>query len=123
MTTITLEIPDELAAAITPMQEHLPALLHELLTSSSGRNAAALPRTGVTHPAWQEMIDFLASGPTPRQIIACRPSAAVARRLQELLEKNRNGILTRDESTELDLYEQIENLMGLLKARAQQSCS
>lgn len=88
MTTITLEIPDDLASQIDPL-----------------------------HPAYQEMIDFLASSPTPEQIIAHRPSALVQERLAELLEKNREDGLTEAEMAELDLYEQIDDLMSLLKAR------
>jgi hypothetical protein len=39
-------------------------------------------------------------------------------RLQTLLQKNREAALTPAETAELDLYEQLDTLMGLLKVRA-----
>ncbi|MCT7989509.1 hypothetical protein [Laspinema olomoucense] len=39
-------------------------------------------------------------------------------RLGELLEKNREGTLNETESAELDLSEQLDRLMTLLKAKA-----
>jgi hypothetical protein len=44
-------------------------------------------------------------------------------RLDELLEKNREGTLTGEESTELDAYERFEHLVRLLKARVLQKRS
>lgn len=39
-------------------------------------------------------------------------------RLEELLDKNREEGLTEEEEEELDVYEQVDHLMILLKARA-----
>lgn len=118
MTTITLEISDELAAQISPMRNHLPALLYEVLKLRSAKKTAAYLKSGATHPAYKEMFDFLASGPTPQQIIAHRPSKSLQKRVAKLLEKNREEGLTEEETAELDGYEQADDLMSLLKARA-----
>jgi len=118
MPTITIEISDELAAQLFPIRDHLPALLHEVLKSWSKQNTAACPNAGVAHPAYKEMFDFLASGPTPEQIIEHRPSASLQERVAELLEKNREEGLAKEEAAELDGYEQVDDLMSLLKARA-----
>jgi hypothetical protein len=40
--------------------------------------------------------------------------------LDELLERNREGTLTDDESPELDAYERFEHVVRLLKARVLQ---
>jgi ABC-type cobalamin/Fe3+-siderophores transport system ATPase subunit len=118
MTTITLNVPDEMAGQLGALQDRLPALLYEVLKSKpSQRNASAIP-SGATHPAYREVFEFLASGPSPRQIIAHRPSAALQQRVTELLEKNREAELSEEESAELDGYEQAEDLLGMLKARA-----
>ena len=69
--------------------------------------------------AYDEVVDFLTSEPTPEQIIAFRPSPAVQERINHLLEANRNGTLTSDEQSELDEFEEIEHLMRRLKIRAQ----
>ena len=68
--------------------------------------------------AYDEVIDFLTSEPTPAQIIAFRPSPAVQERINYLLEANRNGTLSPDEQRELDEFEEIEHLMRRLKIRA-----
>lgn len=67
-----------------------------------------------------EVLEFLASTPTPEQIIALRPSEGVRQRISYLLEQNRNGTLTADEKAELDEYLRIDHFVTLLKARARQ---
>jgi hypothetical protein len=65
-----------------------------------------------------EIIKFLASGPTPQEIIAFHPSEDVSGRVNELLDKNREGILTATERAELDQYETLDYLITLVKAQA-----
>ena len=116
MTSITLEIPDELAARLAPLRDRLPDLLRIALELSSPYPTASL-RAG-DNPVFHEMIDFLARGPSPEQIAAFKVSPSAQARLEELLEKNRENELTDDEAAELDLYVQINHVMLLLKARA-----
>ncbi|HLY26670.1 MAG TPA: hypothetical protein VKQ72_10045 [Aggregatilineales bacterium] len=68
--------------------------------------------------AYEEVLEFLTSTPTPQQIIAFRPSEMTQARISTLLEANRNGQLTPQEHAELDEFEQIEHLMRRLKIRA-----
>lgn len=114
MTTITLEVPDELAARIAALRDSLPELLAEVV---DGRVSPAL-RAGITYPVYREMLDFLASGPTPEQIIAFQISAAAQARLAELLEKNRAEGLAETETAELDVYELVHHSVIRLKALA-----
>jgi len=72
----------------------------------------------MAYPAFKEMIDFLVNSPTPQQITAFKISPTAQDRLDELLDKNREEGLTGDESAEMDVYEQINHLFLLLKARA-----
>lgn len=118
MTTITLEVPDELAAQLSGLQDHLPALLYEVLASARNDKAPSSLGRGPIHPAYREMVDFLASGPTTEQIIAHKPGRKLQDRVAELLEKNREEGLTGDEEVELDGFEQVNQLLSLLKARA-----
>ncbi len=69
--------------------------------------------------AYDEVLEFLTSTPTPQQIIAFRPSEATQAHINALLEANRNGQLTPHERDELDEFEQIEHLMRSLKIHAQ----
>lgn len=67
---------------------------------------------------FDEITDFLISGPTPEQIIAFRPTDALDQRLHELLEKNSGIGISQDERAELDRFLQINHLMTILKAKA-----
>lgn len=67
---------------------------------------------------YQEVLDFLIKRPTPEEIIAFKVSPLTQKRLEDLLEKNRSDTLTSMELAELDVYEQLEHMMILLKARA-----
>jgi hypothetical protein len=64
------------------------------------------------------MIDFLASGPTPAQIVAFKLSPVAQERLETLLDTHREEGLTDAETTELEVYAQVNHLLLLLKARA-----
>ena len=123
MTTITLEVPDELAARLLPLRERLPELLSMTLELFPAGLPLAMLGSQAMHPAFEEMIDFLASGPTPEQIVGFRVSPVTQARLEELLDKNREDGLTDDEAAELDVYEQINFVLLLLKARARPALS
>ncbi len=71
-------------------------------------------------PAYQEIIDFIAAGTRPENVIAFRPSEAAKERVSELIAKNKTESLSQEESSELEHYLQLEHLMRLAKARARQ---
>ena len=119
MTVITIEVPDELAARLQSMRADLPALLYEALRPALLETTADLARSRAAHPAYREMLEFLRSGPTPEEIISHHASPALQERLAELLERNSEDGLTAAEMVELDGYEQVNDLMSLLKARTQ----
>jgi hypothetical protein len=66
-----------------------------------------------------ELARFLAHHPTPEQIVAFHPSSGVAERAYELIQTERDGVLTEDERQELESYVVIEYLMELVKLEAQ----
>ena len=113
MTTIILEVPDELATRIRTLREPLPDLLARTLNGE-----ANVLHSATTHPVYQEMMDFLAKRPTPQQIITFRISDAGQERLSDLLEKNREEGLTVAENAELDVYELVHHSFIRLKAQA-----
>lgn len=69
---------------------------------------------------FDEVMEFLASTPTPEQIIALQPSPAMQSRLSYLLEMNRKGILSPEEINELEEFSQLEHFMRMLKIKAHQ---
>ncbi len=68
--------------------------------------------------AYVEVLDFLAGDPSLQEIMSFKVSEDAQDRLRELLDKNREDRLTNAEEAELNLYEQIEHVMILLKAHA-----
>jgi hypothetical protein len=83
----------------------------------------ALSVSYTSHPVCEEMLAFLASGPSPERIVAFKISSATQRRLGKLLDKNREEGLTPEETAELDVYTQVYHLLLLLKARARLAAS
>ncbi len=68
--------------------------------------------------AYEEVVDFIAAGTTPQNVIAFRPSEAAQERVEDLLSREKEGELSPAERSELDHYLQLEHLMRLAKARA-----
>lgn len=73
------------------------------------------------NPAYLELIDFIASGTTPEKVIAFRPSFQAQKRVQELIAKNRGAGLSSDEQSELDHFVELEHILRMAKARAEQN--
>ena len=121
MAELTIQISDELAQRLEPLQNRLPELLWQLLdTVNLQTPSEPTVKTETTDiPAvYQEVIEFLIKRPTPEEIIAFKVSNQAQKRLEILLEKNRSATISPTELAELDVYEQLEHLMILLKARA-----
>lgn len=105
MATITIDIPDELSAQLVQVRDRLPELL-----------ALSLQQPAVPAHIYREILDFLASQPTPDEILAFRPTPEMQARLRTLLDRSHAGQLTPAEQAELDEFERIEHVLVLLKA-------
>lgn len=105
MAKIILEVPDELREQLVKVGDRLPELL-----------ALSLQQPPLPARIYHYILNFLASQPTPEQILAFRPTPEMQIRLQTLLVRNSSGELTPPERRELDEYERIEHLMVMLKA-------
>jgi hypothetical protein len=68
--------------------------------------------------AYEEVVDFIAAGPTPGKVVALRPSEATRERVADLVRREKAEGLSVDESSELQHYLQLEHLMRLAKAGA-----
>jgi hypothetical protein len=73
--------------------------------------------------AYEEVIDFIAAGTTPDNLVTFRPSEAAKQRVAELIRREKTTGLTPDETSELNHYMQLEHLMRLAKARARKYLS
>jgi hypothetical protein len=72
----------------------------------------------VTYRIFDEIVDFLASGPAPADILAFQPSADMIANAGILLEKKRNNQLSESELQELDKLMMVEHIMRMAKAKA-----
>ncbi|MFM5983333.1 MAG: hypothetical protein ACKO9I_22840 [Sphaerospermopsis kisseleviana] len=117
MAQLTIQVPDELANRLQPILHRLPELLSQLIESHTLEpltlaNSSDLPTTCA------EVLDFLIQQPTPEQIAKFKVSNQAQNRLETLLEKSRMGTISELENSELEVYEQLDQLMILSKARA-----
>ena len=77
----------------------------------------------LTTSAEQEIVDFIVSGTTPESIIRYRPSEEATLRLEDLIEREKEGALSPEERAELDHCMHLEHLMRMAKAKARQVLS
>lgn len=110
MSAITLDLPDDLAERLRSLADRLPRVLalgiHELDASPS------------QFAGTSEVLEFLATLPSPEETLALRPSPKLQARMTELLEKNRTSGLTPEEREEIRHYEYAEHLVRMAKGRA-----
>jgi hypothetical protein len=118
MTTITLEVPDELAAQFKIEPAHLPALIREAVEARLSKPARTPASPEAAPSLYQEIINFLTSNPALEQVADFKISAPAQERLEELLDKNREEGLTPEEKTQLERYLHYRHVMILLKASA-----
>lgn len=123
MAELTIQVPDELAQRLEPFRDRLPELLTRVVETILPSTSSSDLLPSVANPtdtpiAYAEVLDFLITRPTPQKIVAFKVSAEAQQRIRTLLDKNREGTLTEIETAELDLYEQLEHMMILLKAKA-----
>jgi hypothetical protein len=116
---IVIQVPDRLGKRLEKIADRLPALLEQLIPETI--NEITPPNGHNTNI--DDIIATLSSRPTPEQILALQPSPALQNRVSELLAKNKTGILSRDDETELDRYLMVEHLVRLAKAYAYQHLS
>ncbi len=111
MSSVTIPIPDELAMQLESRTEELPAILQVGLREYDARRQLG-------YEGAAEILDVLASFPTPDDVLALRPSPALQERLSFLLEKNRETGLSVEEEQEWSQYERLEHLVRMAKLRA-----
>lgn len=120
MAQFTIEISDDLAQQLVPFQNQLSELFTRLITTTLPALSSSrldLPTTELP-PTYIEVLDFLVTRPTSKQILTFKVSEQSQARLQTLLQKNRDGSINTSEISELNFYEQLDELMTLLKVRA-----
>jgi len=123
MAQLTIDIPDELAQKLAPFQNQLSEFFANLIATSLLDKLVPKPEVltdqeFLISPTYLEILDFLINRPTSKQITNFKVSEESQIRLQELLQKNRETDLNPSEVLELNLYEQLDTLMTMMKVRA-----
>ncbi len=111
MSSMTITIPEELADRLKPLESQIPRILELGLRKL---NASSQP----SFEGADEVLELLASLPSPEEIIALRPSEDLQTRISLLLEKNRDQGLTAEEEKEWESYQYLEHLVRMAKAKA-----
>lgn len=78
----------------------------------------ATATSDISLPFYEQVLDFLAQSPSAQEMVDYRPTPAAQRRFSELLEQNRERVLSPQEIEELDHYILVERMISLLKAKA-----
>jgi hypothetical protein len=68
--------------------------------------------------AYDEFVEFIAAGTTPKSVAEFQPSDTAKSRVADLTRREKTSGLTPEECSELDHYLQLEHIMRLAKARA-----
>lgn len=69
---------------------------------------------------FDEIADFIASGPSTRAVAEFQSSDAAQEHLRDLMNREKNGTLSPDEQAELNSCLVLEHVLRLAKARARQ---
>ncbi|MBM3757450.1 MAG: hypothetical protein FJW38_26135 [Acidobacteria bacterium] len=70
--------------------------------------------------AYDELLDVLSAGAATEQIANFRSSEQTQARVAELIERKKDGTITRAEVEEMEEYLNLEHVMIMAKARARQ---
>lgn len=108
---ITLEVPDLLGEKLQQLGDRLPEALDRVLQELT-------PPETISYQDEMEIVERLASQPTPEAILAIRPTPALQDRMSELLDLHKSGTLSQSEEVELDRYLLLEHWVRLAKAHA-----
>ncbi|MBE9101583.1 hypothetical protein [Vacuolonema iberomarrocanum] len=108
---INVDIPDELALRLGPLQDQLPEILELGL-----REWNAMGQSGFSGLA--DVLETLANLPSSEEVLALKPSKALQQQVEHLLEKNRTMGLTTEEERWWQQYEFVEHLVRMAKAKA-----
>jgi hypothetical protein len=113
MVEITMQVSERLAEQLQPISDWLPTILELSLIRF---------KTPAVQTA-SEIMDFLATSPSPDELLNYHVSERAQERLQRLLAVNQAGLAAPEEQAELDEIAQIEHIIIMLKAQAHEQAS
>ena len=109
--SITLTITDDLARQLKPYESQFDEIVEIGLRELRSREEPGY--VGI-----DDILEKLATLPTPEEVLALRPSPGLQNRLDTLLEKNCKSGFTPEEHREWERYEYAEHLVRMAKIHA-----
>jgi hypothetical protein len=67
---------------------------------------------------YEELVDFIAAGSSPADVVAFEPSEDARQRVEDLIHREKTTGLTSEETAQLNHFLELEHVMRLAKARA-----
>ena len=111
MTSITLDVPDEVADKLRVLADRLPRILDLGLRARSAEGSSEYE--GVA-----DVLEFLATLPPAEEVLSLRAAPTLQGRIQEFLEKSRSSGLSPEEQLEWERIDHVEHLVRIAKAKA-----
>lgn len=108
MTTITIEVPDEVAESLNRAGLDLAEIL---------ASATRPPESASKAELWATLRK-LTSRMRPQEVMALRPSEELNSRIDELTRKETAGLITAAEEEELRLFDIVEHQVRMAKLAA-----
>jgi hypothetical protein len=108
---LTVDVPEALVADLQTRREDLPRIL-----SLGLRELDAGKATGFSGLA--DVIEFLASLPSPDEVLALRPSASLQACIDDLCERGKTVGLSHEEAQQWRDYQYVEHLVRKAKIHA-----
>jgi hypothetical protein len=106
---VTLDVSEQVAERLASQPGDLDEIIASGLRLRNWVGASSIAA---------EVINFLASGPSARDIVAFHASALASERSRALLQKNRENALEPADKAELEEIALLDHFMTLVKARA-----
>ncbi len=117
--SVTLDLPDNLYRNLQQRnQQTNRPLEEELLTAFALNLPAPLSMERLEDGVHGEVMGFLGSGPSTKEITQFQLSSEASGRASELMAQERERELTEAETRELDFYVELGDFLGLLRAKA-----
>ncbi len=117
---ITLELPDVIYQKFKVRSLQNKRSVEEELLTAFALDVPVLPVANIGEmQAYNEVIDFLLSSPSPSEVVKFKLSEHAQKRAKALLQKQNIQNLTPAEEKELDFYVELGDFLGILRAKAQ----
>lgn len=107
MTSMTVQVPDDLAKRVQSFSSWFPTIIE--LSLAGFKTLASAGAAEVT--------EFLSQNPSPHEVLSFHASEESQARLRRLLALNAEGMLSNSEQLELDELQQLEHIVVMLKAQ------